>query len=319
MQQENAAARAASTPAAGRHTACRRGDKMRYVPLFLAVNAAAHAVRPLAAWPTLAYRHEAMRYVGMRIDLDDDAAASGAQPSSKPLPMVVSVILPEGQKPGDTIMLQPPGGLQCQVVVPEGAVPGQAFQVLLPTSVFASAAQAVPAPSSAPTSAPVPAAASAAEAESEGFLGSVITRESNPWLTSKAKRARAKFGDKGGFVDLAAEPEQQKLQQLERDLAQFKAERGGGATDSLAAEMEPTLLKRVIDTLGSVLTFNFFIIIAFFTWFLTGVGMQFGAHQEGLINAFRGAWDPLIMPLLTTHMTLTFLSAGLEKLSKSDA
>lgn len=75
----------------------------------------------------------------------------------------------------------------------------------------------------------------------------------------------------------------------------------------------------MINTLGTVLTFNFFIIIAFFTWFITGVGMQFGAHDEGLINAFRGMWDPLIMPLLTTHMTLTFLSAGLEKLVNSGA
>jgi hypothetical protein len=250
-----------------------------------------------------------MLRVGMRLDLGDDAAASTARP-----PMVVSVILPQDRKPGDTILIQPPGGLQCQVIVPEGVVPGQSFQVQLPASVFASAAPAL-----SPISAPVPPAPGAAEAESEGLLGNVITRESNPWLTSKAKRARAKFGDKGGFVDLAAAPEQQKLQQLERDLAQFKAERGVSASDSLAADAEPTLLKRVIDTLGSVLTFNFFIIIAFFTWFLTGVGMQFGAHQEGLINAFRGAWDPLIMPLLTTHMTLTFLSAGLEKLSKSDA
>jgi hypothetical protein len=252
----------------------------------------------------------------MRLDLGGNAATSAAQSSSKALPMVVSVLLPEGQKPGDTILIQPPGALQCQVVVPEGAVPGQTFQVLLPESAFASATRAA---SPAPTSAPVPLAAGAAQAEPEGLLGKVVTRESNPWLTSKAKRARAKYGMQAGFVDLAAEPEQQKMQQLERDLAQFKAERGGDKADSLPADTEPTVLMRVINLLGSVLTFNFFIIVAFFTWFLTGVGMQFGAHQEGLINAFRGAWDPLIMPLLTTHMTLTFLSAGLEKLSKSDA
>ena len=40
---------------------------------------------------------------------------------------------------------------------------------------------------------------------------------------------------------------------------------------------------------------------------------QFGAQSFFLINSFRGAWDYLIQPLLTTHMTLTFLSWGLEK------
>ena len=50
--------------------------------------------------------------------------------------------------------------------------------------------------------------------------------------------------------------------------------------------------------------------------FLTGVGLQFGAHDEAVMNTFRTAWDPLILPLLSTHMALTFLSAGLERLAK---
>tara|TARA_B110000196_G_scaffold276355_1_gene254272 strand:+ start:365 stop:493 length:129 start_codon:yes stop_codon:yes gene_type:complete len=32
-----------------------------------------------------------------------------------------------------------------------------------------------------------------------------------------------------------------------------------------------------------------------------------------IINAFRSCWDFLILPLLSTHMALTFLSFGLEK------
>ena len=35
---------------------------------------------------------------------------------------------------------------------------------------------------------------------------------------------------------------------------------------------EVTFLQKVIDTLGTVLTYNFFIICGFFLWFLTGVG-----------------------------------------------
>ena len=113
---------------------------------------------------------------------------------------------------------------------------------------------------------------------------------------------------------------------------------------------------KTIDTLGTILTFNFGIICLFFTWFLVchtgpeprelpadlarpqttrssapvhpsrsathtreprlgqvGVGAQFGADNVTIINAFRSCWDFLILPLLSTHMALTFLSFGLEK------
>ena len=71
----------------------------------------------------------------------------------------------------------------------------------------------------------------------------------------------------------------------------------------------------MIDTLGTVLTYNFVIIIGFFLWFLSGAIMQVAAKDTYLIDLFRSFWDGLILPLLTTHMTLTFLSAGLEKIA----
>jgi hypothetical protein len=116
-----------------------------------------------------------------------------------------------------------------------------------------------------------------------------------------------KSGRSGGR--LAAE------ERLAEDIARFKAERG---LDELREEEEEAgLLYTVIDTLGTILTYNFGIIITFFAWFLTGVGMQYGAQNTVVIDAFRGCWDVLIMPLLTTHMTLTFLSCGLEKVAKA--
>lgn len=100
---------------------------------------------------------------------------------------------------------------------------------------------------------------------------------------------------------------------LEAEVAKFKAAKAEKIAVA-GGPAEPSMLDRTIDTLGTVLTYNFFIIIVFFTWFLVGVGAQFGADNTSIINAFRGAWDVLILPLLTTHMTLTFLSYGLEKL-----
>ena len=49
---------------------------------------------------------------------------------------------------------------------------------------------------------------------------------------------------------------------------------------------------------------------------LTARATHFGNTRQA-IESFRGAWDLIILPLLTTHMTLTFLSAGLERIAKS--
>ena len=95
---------------------------------------------------------------------------------------------------------------------------------------------------------------------------------------------------------------------------------GDGASLSrpILARVQSVGGAKTIGTLGTILTYNFFIIIGFFTWFMTGVVAQFGFQQTALIDAFRGAWDYVIQPLLGTHMTLTFLSYGLEKVAAGD-
>jgi len=139
----------------------------------------------------------------------------------------------------------------------------------------------------------------------------------NPYRVSKADRMRAKYGD-AAVVGTSA-PREQVEDQLAADLEKFKAEKGltGKALagpGSSATDGERTLLQKVIDVLGTILTYNFAIICTFFAWFLAGVAAQFGAQQTAIIEAFRSAWDVLILPLLSTHMALTFLSAGLERL-----
>jgi len=105
---------------------------------------------------------------------------------------------------------------------------------------------------------------------------------------------------------------QERMDRLAADVARFKDEN----VNTTSMNDEQGILQKVIDTLGTVLTYNFFIIIGFFIWFLAGVGLQFGAKELAVIGAFRSLWDPLILPLLSTHMGLTFLSAGLERLAK---
>ena len=148
-------------------------------------------------------------------------------------------------------------------------------------------------------------------------LGGIIAADQNPYVSSKASRMRAKFGDNTeGIMTPAQEAKRTTMEDgLAADLARFKAEDAAKRGPQRAEDEGPSLLQNVINTLGTVLTYNFFIICTFFLWFLVGAGQQLGLKETTIIDTFRSFWDWLIMPLLTTHMTLTFLSYGLEKLA----
>ena len=65
--------------------------------------------------------------------------------------------------------------------------------------------------------------------------------------------------------------------------------------------------------LGTVLSVNFVVIVGLFFWFLYGVFSLYALDDDAVIIAVKAAFDPFILPLLSTHMGLTFFSYGLEK------
>lgn len=101
---------------------------------------------------------------------------------------------------------------------------------------------------------------------------------------------------------------------LAADVEAFKQAKAAAQADG---DDEITTLERVVDTLGTILSYNFLVIVAFFAWFLAGVFGQYVVKDLFLISAFQSFWDVLILPLLSTHMALTLLSAGLERLTKA--
>ena len=79
------------------------------------------------------------------------------------------------------------------------------------------------------------------------------------------------------------------------------------------AAREAGPVQTVINVLGTVLSVNFVVIVALFLWFLSGVFSLYALDNDATITAVKAAFDPFILPLLSTHMGLTFLSFGLEK------
>jgi hypothetical protein len=112
--------------------------------------------------------------------------------------------------------------------------------------------------------------------------------------------------------DLYPEGDGPSDEDLLSDIARFKQR---DVANERPSDGNADFAMKVINGLGLVLTCNFVIIVGLFGWFLVGAISQLGFKSMGPIIAFRGAWDPFILPLLTTHMGLTFLSKALEKLA----
>ena len=190
----------------------------------------------------------------------------------------MNVVVPDGMAGGQMLQVDTPAGLM-QVQIPDGLAPGATFQMSVPVA--------------------APAADCRAHACRDDAAAAVVAppQSSSEYLKGEFAEDWAAAGRKDALL---------------ADVERFKAAKAATAP---AEPEEETLLDKTIDTLGTILTFNFFIIITFFAWFLTGVAAQFGFQSYDIINTFRSSWDFLIMPLLTTHMTLTILSWGLEKVA----
>ena len=106
--------------------------------------------------------------------------------------------------------------------------------------------------------------------------------------------------------------DQARMASLAADVEAFKQAKAAAQADG---DDKVTTLERVVDTLGTILSYNFLVIVAFFAWFLAGVFGQYVVKDLFLISAFPSFWDVLILPLLSTHMALTLLSAGLARLT----
>mmetsp|Transcript_17195 Transcript_17195/g.69177 ORF Transcript_17195/g.69177 Transcript_17195/m.69177 type:complete len:214 (-) Transcript_17195:145-786(-) len=106
-------------------------------------------------------------------------------------------------------------------------------------------------------------------------------------------------------------PDDERKARLKRDIERFRAAEA-------AAPREPETanpLVAVVSVLGAILSVNFVIIVALFLWFLYGCFAYGVLGEDAVILAVKAAFDPYILPILSTHMGLTFLSAGLEQVA----
>lgn len=104
------------------------------------------------------------------------------------------------------------------------------------------------------------------------------------------------------------------LTDLGKDIARFRAREakrdavGGGESFAVAA-------KGVIST---IITIDFFVVIAFMLWFIAGVAGTYAFDDTFLLDRFNEAWSPIVQPALGVLMGGTIAGGVVSKLGESE-
>jgi len=101
------------------------------------------------------------------------------------------------------------------------------------------------------------------------------------------------------------------MEAMRRDIERFKS-----LPPRVTAEEEArnAPMQTLQSGLAAVLGFNFVVVVGLFLWFLYACFNSLVLNVDKDILAVQSVFEPYILPLLTTHMALTFLSYGLERL-----
>mmetsp|Transcript_11 Transcript_11/g.18 ORF Transcript_11/g.18 Transcript_11/m.18 type:complete len:164 (-) Transcript_11:64-555(-) len=102
-------------------------------------------------------------------------------------------------------------------------------------------------------------------------------------------------------------------ERLRKDIARFRQESTITSEEEIESKTNPLI--SVINIFGAILSVNFVIIVGLFLYFLYGVFSLYALKNEAPILSVQANFDPFILPILSTHMGLTFLSAGLERVA----
>ena len=156
---------------------------------------------------------------------------------AEPQMQVMEVEVPPGMQGGMMLQVQTPAGLM-EVQIPQGLQAGQAFTMQVPIAQ------------------PQPVAQQPVMATPPPLMSTPPPLVMTP--PSAMQQMSTAVGDAAVNSKLGA------------DVAAFRAKQGVGGTAMDQDDGEVTLLQKTINTLGKVLTFNFFVIIIFFIWFITG-------------------------------------------------
>lgn len=71
------------------------------------------------------------------------------------------------------------------------------------------------------------------------------------------------------------------------------------------------------DLISTIITVDFFVVIAFMLWFIAGVVSSYGFSNSFLLDQFNDKWTPVVQPALGVLMAGTIAGGIASKLSES--
>lgn len=95
--------------------------------------------------------------------------------------------------------------------------------------------------------------------------------------------------------------EEELAERLKQDIARFKAVEKAGTDDSQAAT-EATAFEKAASAFEKMLVADFFVVLAFLGWFLTGVVFKSVLNDRSVLDGFNAIWTPVIQPALGMYV-----------------
>jgi len=113
----------------------------------------------------------------------------------------------------------------------------------------------------------------------------------------------------GGGSTPQEELEKRLLQDIQRFKAIEQAKTGG-------VEEKETALAKASDVFSTILVVDFFVVMAFLTWFGVGIITKATTKDSQLLDTFYSLWNPVINPALGILMAGTMAGGGVGWLRK---
>ncbi|CAM9697122.1 unnamed protein product [Discosporangium mesarthrocarpum] len=111
------------------------------------------------------------------------------------------------------------------------------------------------------------------------------------------------------------DPGQVDMSALGADIAEFRRRERGNVQSQGAIESATTGAKEMFSTILSV---DFFVVVGFMLWFLTGVVSTYVFKNTFILDEFNNLWTPVVQPALGLLMAGTIAGGVVSRLGGSD-
>lgn len=105
------------------------------------------------------------------------------------------------------------------------------------------------------------------------------------------------------------------MEDLGADIERYRKRESGQRLDSVGEESLSSGAKDIIST---IITIDFFVVIGFLLWFISGVVSSYGFSNSFLLDQFNDKWTTVVQPALGVLMGGTIAGGVLSKLGDGD-